>query len=168
MIANSCVIKKTINRTFAVYLISFPFIFLWMYAAASKIIEYDEFVSQIGQSPLVTDYREVLAWAVPALEICIALMLMTDTFRVAGLYASFSLMLLFTGYVAIIMTAYDDIPCSCGGILSEMGWKQHLIFNAGATVLALVGVLVAARGLHEKRTKDVIAISGGSRKPATE
>jgi uncharacterized membrane protein YphA (DoxX/SURF4 family) len=168
MIAHSCVTKRIFNRAFAVYVISFAFIFLWIYAASSKIIEYDEFVSQIGQSPLVTDYREALAWAVPAIEICIALMLMTDTFRVAGLHASFSLMLLFTGYVAIIMTAYEDIPCSCGGILSQMGWKQHLIFNIGATLLALVGVLLAARGSHEIKNKEVIAISGGSRKPVTE
>jgi hypothetical protein len=32
------------------------------------------------------------------------------------------------------------LPCSCGGAISRMGWREHIVFNVvfvGLTVLAI-------------------------------
>jgi len=66
--------------------------------------------------------------------------------RLTALYAAFSLMVMFTAYIAFILNFSDYIPCSCGGILEKMSWKEHLIFNSGFVIIALIGI-----ALHSDR-----------------
>jgi uncharacterized membrane protein YphA (DoxX/SURF4 family) len=116
--------------------------FLFVYAAVSKLLTYDEFKAQIEKSPLIMHHVYWIAWAVPLIEIVIALMLFISRLRLLALYASFSLMLMFTGYIFIILNFSPDVPCSCGGVLSSMGWTAHLIFNIGFTLLAVIGIVL--------------------------
>ena len=118
------------------------FIVLFVYAAVSKLAEYAIFYRQLSQSPLLIHFAGWISWFVPALEIVIAGMLFSQRWRLAGLVASFSLMLLFTWYVVIIVTLHEYILCSCGGILSAMSWNQHLIFNCVAVLLASTAILL--------------------------
>lgn len=120
--------------------IVFLFMFLFIYAAVTKLLEYDLFKAQIGKSPLITRYAAVFAWLVPLVELLVAAMLFFPRLQLMGLYCSFSLMFAFTGYIAFILTFSPYVPCSCGGILSSMGWTEHLIFNIGFTVLAVAGI----------------------------
>ena len=113
-----------------------------MYAATSKLIDYQKFRIQIGQSPLLTAFAGWVVWIIPAIEIAISIMLATPRHRLVGLYASFSLMIMFTGYIIAITKFSEYIPCSCGGILSKMGWNQHLLFNIVFVLLALIGILL--------------------------
>jgi uncharacterized membrane protein YphA (DoxX/SURF4 family) len=62
--------------------------------------------------------------------------------RLIGLYASFFFMILFTGYIVAILRFSSYIPCSCGGILQKMSWTQHLIFNIGFLLLAVIAILL--------------------------
>jgi uncharacterized membrane protein YphA (DoxX/SURF4 family) len=126
-------------------IIIFLFMVLFIYAATTKLLEYDLFRAQIGKSPLITRYDHILAWLVPGVEYIVALMLFIPRFRLAGLYASFSLMFAFTAYITFILTFSPYVPCSCGGILSSMGWTEHLIFNIGFTLLAVVGIILHVR-----------------------
>lgn len=123
-------------------LIIFLFVTLFLYAAVSKINEYDLFKAQIGKSPLIMEYSKWLAAAVPSIEIIISIMLLSTRLQLAGLYASFSLMFLFTTYIIFILNFSPYVPCSCGGILSKMGWTEHLIFNIAFTLLAIVGIIL--------------------------
>jgi len=63
-------------------------------------------------------------------------------------------MVAFTAYIIVIMrfaayvpclcipvNAPEFTPCSCGGILSDMNWNQHLIFNIVFTMIALTGLI---------------------------
>lgn len=125
--------------------IIFLFMVLFLYAATTKLLEYDLFKAQIGKSPLISKYAPVAAWMVPGVEYIIALLLFIPKFRLTGLYASFSLMLAFTAYIAFILTFSPYVPCSCGGILSDMGWTAHLVFNIGFTALAVVGIFLQLR-----------------------
>ncbi len=118
------------------------FILLFVYAAASKLIDYQKFRVQLGQSPLLTAFAGWVVWIVPTVEIIIALMLAADKFRLSGLYASFSLMTMFTGYIIAITKFSDYVPCSCGGILQKMNWNQHLVFNCIFVLFALIGILL--------------------------
>lgn len=58
-----------------------------------------------------------------------------------GLFAAFSIMVMFTAYIYIILNYSSFIPCSCGGILEKLGWKEHLFFNLIFIMLAAAGIL---------------------------
>ena len=120
--------------------IRLSFILLFVYTAASKFIDYENFRAVIGQSPLITRFAPVLAIVVPVAEIVIALLLVMPRYRRAGLYASFAIMTLFTVYIVVLLTLSENIPCSCGGVISQMSWTQHLYFNIVFMLLALLGM----------------------------
>lgn len=135
----------------AVEVIAFLFIVLFLYTAGTKLTGYATFVAQIGKSPLLTHYSEFIAWVIPTVEILAAIMLIIPRTKLLGMYASFGLMLLFTLYVAAILTFSKELPCSCGGVISLLGWKSHLVFNIGFALLALVGVaLINKQNTHNK------------------
>lgn len=123
------------------------FVALFCYATASKILEYDLFKAQIGKSPLIMHYVKWIAFLVPASEILLSIGLLIPQTRLVALFGSFTLMAMFTLYIAFILIFSPYVPCSCGGILNNLGWTEHLVFNVGFTVLAVVGIY-----LHSKMT----------------
>jgi uncharacterized membrane protein YphA (DoxX/SURF4 family) len=125
-------------------IICFLLIVLFVYAAMNKLLDVTKFRVQIGQSPLLTDIAPFVAWFIPITEILVALMLAIPRFRLAGLYASFSLMVMFTAYIVAILNFSSHIPCSCGGVLEKLGWTEHLFFNIGFTLIALGGVILSS------------------------
>lgn len=117
------------------------YILLFLYTATSKLADYDTFQIQMSKSPFITGYAATLVWLVPGLEIGIALLLMFPATKVFGLYGSFCLMSLFTIYVFGILHFSQEIPCSCGGIISAMSWQQHLLFNVFFVLLAVIAIV---------------------------
>lgn len=124
-----------------VQLVSYLYMLLFIYAAASKLMTFGHFKLTIGQSPLLTDYAGILAWLVPAVEIVIVLLLAFKRTLLLGLYASFGLMVVFSVYIFLIVNFADRVPCSCGGILEKMSWEQHLVFNLVFVGLGLIALL---------------------------
>ena len=61
------------------------FILMLAYAALVKLMDVQKFTVQIGQSPLLSDFAGVVAWAIPFLELLIAGMLAISRFRLMGL-----------------------------------------------------------------------------------
>lgn len=122
--------------------ICFLYILLFVYAALNKFLVFDEFKIQIGQSPVLTAYAGWVAWVVPSVEVLISLLLIMPRFRLLALYAAFTLMVMFTAYIFIILNFSDHIPCSCGGVLEKLGWTEHLIFNIIFVVLAFIGIMI--------------------------
>ncbi len=139
------------KRNLIVEIICFLFILLFVYAATSKLLDYQKFQVQLGKSPLLTAFAGWVAWAIPAIEIIISVMLAIRGFRLFALYASFSLMVLFTAYIIVITKFSDYIPCSCGGVLQDMSWNQHLAFNILFVLFASTGIL-----LHSEQSNPVI------------
>lgn len=125
-----------------VTVISGFFFLLFLYAAASKLLDYQKFTIQLGQSPVLTGYAGIIAWLIPAIEILICALLIIPRVKILALYASFSLMLMFTAYIFIILNFAERVPCSCGGILDKMGWTEHLIFNCVFVVLGIIGIVL--------------------------
>jgi len=136
-------------QTTLIEIISALLIFLFVYAAVSKLLDYQKFQVQLSQSPLLTPFAGWVSWIIPFLEIIISLVLAFRKFRLLGLYASFSLMVMFTAYIIAIAKFSDYIPCSCGGVLQNMSWNQHLVFNIAFVLLALVGIV-----LHSKHPRE--------------
>ena len=123
-------------------IISALLVLLFVYAAVSKLLDYDTFKFQLGRSPYVTNMAGLVAWALPVGEIVVALLLILKRTRLLGLYASFFLMLLFTGYIYAILNFSYSVPCSCGGVLSKMNWRDHLAFNIVFTIISLVAIIL--------------------------
>ena len=135
-----------------VEIICLLYILLFVYAACTKLIAYDTFRVQLGQSPILTSISSWFVWMVPAAELVIAGMLVVPRLRLMALYAAFSLMTMFTAYIFIILTYSPFVPCSCGGILEKMGWEEHLVFNSVFVLLALTGILLLSRKQHDDVT----------------
>ncbi|OAD90759.1 hypothetical protein A7A78_14155 [Aequorivita soesokkakensis] len=123
---------------------------LFVYAAFSKLLDFETFKLQLAQSPLLSAYAGLIAWLVPSLEIIIAILLLSERFRVLAFYAFFTLMVMFTTYIFIILNFSDFVPCSCGGVLEKLSWNQHLIFNVVFMMLAGVAVFITAQWNNKK------------------
>jgi hypothetical protein len=48
-------------------------------------------------------------------------------------------------YIYLILEYSEFVPCSCGGILENMGWKSHLIFNGICVIIAGFAIVLAER-----------------------
>jgi hypothetical protein len=127
-------------KKWIVEIISLLFVLLFLYTAVYKIIDFSNFRAVIGQSPLITKFAPYLAVGVPLAEIAISGLLIFSRWRIVGLCASFALMLVFTFYIVILLNLHTHLPCSCGGIIQEMSWQQHLVFNIVFLLLALTGI----------------------------
>lgn len=147
MIRPECITPITrIMKTFKKIVppvVSFFFILLFIYASASKMLDFENFQVQLAQSPLLSAYAGFISYGVIILELVIVGLLCFNLTRLWGLYASFAIMVAFTVYIFLILNYSDFVPCSCGGILEKMGWTEHLIFNTACVVTAGLAAIAA-------------------------
>ncbi|MDP3467064.1 MAG: hypothetical protein Q8S11_01940 [Daejeonella sp.] len=128
-----------------VQVISYLLILLWVYAAASKLIDYDTSRAQMLNQIFSKSIANVLVWAVPFTELLAGSLLIFLKTRLAGLYASLLLLISFTIYIGLVMNnVFGRIPCSCGGVLNKMTWEQHLTFNLAFMLLTSTAILFSA------------------------
>lgn len=114
-------------------------ILLFTYTAISKLTEFEKFVRVLDESPLIHKGADTIGWLLPVTELIVVLLLFFEQTRKAGLYASLLLLVLFTLYLLYMVLFVADLPCSCGGVLSKMSWKQHVLFNLFFIVINLIG-----------------------------
>lgn len=114
-------------------------IMLFGYAATSKLAERDRFAKQmeLSPAPLVKALAPLLSWFIPLTEFVLVGMLLSDKWRKTGLYLSFSLLLVFQLYISAMLVSGLKLPCTCGGLISRLQWKEHLIFNAAFMLLSV-------------------------------
>jgi uncharacterized membrane protein YphA (DoxX/SURF4 family) len=129
-----------LSKATIVEIISVLFIILFLYTGISKLMEYGVFKEQIAESPVLNPIAPFIAWALPLTEFIVSILLIIPRWRLKGLYASLGLMTAFTIYIIAIMTFNKELPCSCGGIISLLSWKGHLVFNSVFILLAYIGV----------------------------
>ena len=122
--------------------LAIPLICLFMYTAQSKLMNLGDFQLKLGQSPFISHISKFVSWTIPLAELATAFLLTFNKTRLVGFYFAFGLMFLFTGYVFQMLHFSYFLPCSCGGVLEEMSWKQHLYFNACFTLLSVAGILI--------------------------
>ena len=134
------------KRIFIVNIICSLYILLFIYAASSKLMDYQQFKTQLGSSPLLTKYAGAVSIAIPALEIGLSLMLVSKRWKLLSLYLSLGLMVAFASYIIVVTHYSYYVPCSCGGVLQHMTWNQHLIFNFLFIGLAITAILLHTNG----------------------
>lgn len=114
---------------------------LFVYTAVSKLIALDTFQWRMERMPYIAPYASLISWAVPFLELIIAGLLWLPRYQIMALYASFVLLGCFTLYIVLVLKFSDTVPCSCGGVISALGWTDHILLNVSFMVLALLGIL---------------------------
>jgi len=122
-------------------------VLLFSYTAAGKLLQQARFLFQLRLSPLpqVVSYAAILSWSVPVLEAGIAIILtvgiVTGRFLNKGLRVSLLLMAAFEIYITAMFFSGKDLPCACGGIISLMSWRGHMIFNALTIILIVLALI---------------------------
>ena len=125
-----------------VQVISLILMALFIYTAVSKLLYLDTFQMRLGQMPYLSKNALPISWAIPFLELVIAGLMLLPRYRTIGFYASVGLLGLFTLYIVVLLHSGTDLPCSCGGILSTMGWKDHILFNGVCMAMALLAIII--------------------------
>lgn len=123
-----------------VVIISYLYILLFVYTSVSKLLEFNDFRTQLGQSPVFAAIAEPVSYGVIITELLISVLLVTEKTLRAGLLLAFALMIMFTAYIIIILNFATYVPCSCGGFIESLNWTEHLIFNIGFILLAIVAL----------------------------
>lgn len=126
-------------------------VLLFVYTSISKLLAYHSFAAVLRNSPLIGNYADVMAILLPVAELAIAIMLLVPSLKGTGLYASFILMLAFTGYICYMLLFSPHLPCSCGGAIAKLTWKQHLVFNILFSIIAFTGIR-----LHRKEAENLV------------
>jgi hypothetical protein len=104
-------------------------ILLFGYTAISKAMHIENFRRALAESPVAHNGAGIIAWLVILAEALIVLLLFFPGSRRIGLYASFGLLSLFTGYLIYMVSFAEKLPCGCGGVISQLSWNQHIFFN---------------------------------------
>lgn len=109
---------------------------VFLYAGLTKVLELDKFYYQLGKSPLIPfGYNTFVGNAILFLELIIVILIYKNYVRLS-LLISFGLMCFFSIYISYLLYFSYYIPCNCGGILGELSWENHLIFNIFLTFIA--------------------------------
>lgn len=145
-------IKKKIDfspspktREFIFDVISFAFVILFVYTAASKIATINLFTFTLSELPVIGKMNYFVARAVPAVELLVSLLLIIPKTKRTGVFASLILMFVFTIWIVLMILFAPHLPCSCGGVIQAMGWKWHVVFNLGFIGLAAFALAIYKR-----------------------
>lgn len=133
-------LKKTIP-----FAVSIFFVILFCYASISKILDFRNFQSQLGQSPGLAGYEIVVAYGIISLQMIAVILLCFRTSRFLGLWITFGILSVFAGYVAFILIYNKNLPCTCIGLFEKISWKENLILNIGLMTIALAGIFSAQK-----------------------
>lgn len=127
--------RKILSEIF-VYLIAL----LWLYTSVYKFLQIDNSITQLADSPLIAPFAPWFGYGLPTIEFALFALLIFNKTSKYALIGSTILLILFTTYIIIILNYYRaDTPCTCGGIISKLGWKNHIFFNL---TFLLMGIYV--------------------------
>jgi uncharacterized membrane protein YphA (DoxX/SURF4 family) len=122
-------------------------IVLFAYAGLSKLLGWQLFAWQIHRSPAFAPIAMTVAFAVPILEFFTCALLLSKTRKLAGFFWSSGLLILFTLYILLLLHFNHNVPCSCGGVLQFLTWKQHVWFNLFFIAVGFTGIVFTKRAM---------------------
>lgn len=126
-------------------------ILLFLYASVTKLLNPHALRHDMLNQPFPRWFGRILIWLIPSLEIVLSVLLVFEITRKAGLWGSLALMLVFTVYTTMILLHFFPyVPCGCGGVIRNLSWPQHLVFN-----LFFTGVAAAALVLRGRQNREL-------------
>ncbi len=134
------------RRQFLLEVIPALLLLLFLYAGLSKFLDFKTFRKEMNNQPLPNCWTPFLVWFFPCAEILLSAALIFERTRLFGLYASLVLMGIFTLYsLLILFHVFSYIPCSCGGIIKQLTWPQHLVLNLFFVAASIIGIFTWRR-----------------------
>lgn len=131
---------RWIKKSTLIEIIAILYMSMFLYTAFSKWSDYTMTREQMALMPALEPVAHIVVWLLPATEILITLLIFFYQTRKKGLYAASILMIMFTLYIIYMMLFYPNLPCSCGGFLTELSWPGHLVFNGSFIVLGILAI----------------------------
>lgn len=123
-------ISRHINKSLINSLLQGLVFILFLYSGFTKVLRFDLFVNNLDKSVFLEQLNtHVIAILIISIEFLIPALLLFRSTLNAGYQISFFLLLIFTGYILLILNFSPYIPCSCGGLIEYLSWKQHIVFN---------------------------------------
>lgn len=150
--------NKSLHTTI-IEMISALLIVLFVYTGMSKFLQLAAFQENLRHFPVAGLYAAPVARLLPAAELATALLLAIPNTKEWGLTAALLMLGFFTFYTIYLLLFVPHLPCSCGGMLEYLTWKQHLLFNSLFSCLSAIGLLLY------RKNKIFIAINRLSRTP---
>jgi hypothetical protein len=142
------------HKSLIIDIASWAFLFLFLYTGYSKLIDHANFQKVLSVSPLIGhSLAPLVSWMIPILEIWIAVLLLAPKTKVVSIYLSLILMIVFTTYLIYMINAGGRLPCYCGGAVGHLSWHQHIWFNTGFILLALMAIFVHRQSTTVTKTK---------------
>lgn len=136
------------NEYLTTTIISSLLILLFIYTGISKLIDHHSFKSVLEKSPLLGSLSGIIAIAIPTVELSIAILLLVTKTKRIGLISSLILLSLFTLYLIYMVIYTPHLPCSCGGVIKKLTWRQHIFFNIGFILITLFGIISSKEKYH--------------------
>jgi putative oxidoreductase len=140
------------KRNLIIEIICSLLILLFVYTAGSKLLDLRTTYREMNSQPFPNWMTPYLVWGISLLELAVASLLLFNRTKKAGLWSSLILMTLFSGYIgAILLRFFDRVPCSCGGVIKQLGWTTHLYFNLFFVGISIIGLWLMRK--EQKREK---------------
>lgn len=131
------------KRQTTLTIITAMLIILFSYTAFAKLLSLQVFRTQLRMQPFPGWMSQALLYLVPAIELLATVLLVLKSTRLWGLYLSAALMLAFTAYIGLVLLdVFDKTPCACGGVLQQMDFASHFIFNLFFLAISLIGIYI--------------------------
>ena len=125
-------------------------VLLFLYTGVSKFLDFNTFIGEMNNQPFPNGLTPYLVWSLPSIEILLAIGLIFERTRLPALYGSLGLMGLFTIYTALVLFRFFPyVPCSCGGVIKDLTWPQHLVFNLFFVAITFIGIKIKRRLFKE-------------------
>jgi hypothetical protein len=114
-------------------------VLLFVYTAASKLMDPETFRGNMYNQELPRWLTELLIRGLPPAEIAVVCCLLFPRMQRMGLYLSLTLLLLYTSYISgILLHFFRRMPCSCAALFRHMSWQQQFWFNLAFIVLIIL------------------------------
>lgn len=126
-------------------------IFLFVYTATAKLFSFSLFQVTLSKSPLIGTKAVFVSWFLTITELLVAGLLFFRNTRRIGFYAALILFVLFTLYILYMLLFESHLPCSCGGIIQLLSWKEHFAVNVFCTGLIVLALTSGKEKLLDKR-----------------
>jgi putative oxidoreductase len=128
---------QSVTKRHIITISSFLLVLLFVYTGCSKLLDHHSLKKQLEEIHYIEPFAGLISVLLPVLEIFTGLAIAYKPANRYGLWSAAVLMSLFSLYVGIMLATHKTrLPCSCGGVIAELGWKKHLYFNIFFMVLA--------------------------------
>lgn len=115
-------------------------ILLFVYTALSKLLHPEVFIAAMEQYVWLRPYAKTIAFLLPLSELLIAGLLLIPSMKKIGCWLSLAFLITVTVYLSWMLLFSPDLPCNCGGVLENLSWRQHVVFNLFFIGLSTIGI----------------------------